>query len=77
MNTEFKKGLTEQEVTDRRRKTGFNELTTEKENLFLKFLGYFKGPILYGVFCCVSSATRHANNRRSHGNCCSLGRRST
>ena len=48
--TDIKKGLTAAEVEERRRKTGFNELTTDKENLFLKFLGYFQGPILYGEF---------------------------
>ncbi|KAG4415117.1 hypothetical protein IFR04_011754 [Cadophora malorum] len=47
MQTDWKKGLTTQEVESRRRKTGWNELTTEKENLFLKFLGFFTGPILY------------------------------
>lgn len=44
------KGLSAEEVENRRRKTGYNELTTEKENMFLKFLGYFKGPILYGKY---------------------------
>lgn len=48
--TDIKKGLDDAEVEQRRKKTGFNELTTEKENLFLKFLGYFQGPILYGEF---------------------------
>ena len=49
LTTDIKQGLTSAEVEERRRKTGFNELTTEKENMFLKFLGYFKGPILYGM----------------------------
>lgn len=48
MNTEMKQGLSESEVELRRKKAGWNELTTEKENMFLKFLGYFQGPILYG-----------------------------
>ena len=48
LNTDIKAGLTSAEVEARRRKTGFNELATEKENMFLKFVGYFKGPILYG-----------------------------
>lgn len=48
LNTDIKTGLTSAEVEERRRKTGWNELTTEKENMFLKFLGYFQGPILYG-----------------------------
>jgi len=47
LTTDMKAGLTSAEVENRRRKTGWNELTTEKENLFLKFLGYFKGPVLY------------------------------
>jgi H+-transporting ATPase len=50
LNTDIKKGLTAAEVEERRRKCGWNELVTEKENLFLKFLGYFQGPILYGEF---------------------------
>lgn len=36
LNTDIKQGLTSAEVEDRRKKTGFNELTTEKENMFLK-----------------------------------------
>ena len=48
LNTDIKQGLTTAQVEERRRKTGFNELTTEKENMFVKFIGYFRGPILYG-----------------------------
>ena len=54
-HTEMSQGLSESEVEQRRKKTGFNELTTEKENMFLKFLSYFQGPILYGMCkspCC-------------------------
>jgi H+-transporting ATPase len=47
LETDMKRGLTTQIVESRRKKTGWNELTTEKENLFLKFLSYFTGPILY------------------------------
>lgn len=50
LNTDWKQGLTSADVEQRRRKTGWNELTTEKENMFLKFLGFFTGPILYGKF---------------------------
>jgi H+-transporting ATPase len=49
LETDMKTGLGSAEVENRRKKTGWNELTTEKENPFLKFLGYFRGPILYGV----------------------------
>jgi H+-transporting ATPase len=48
ITTDIKQGLSSAEVENRRKKTGFNELTSEKENLFLKFLGFFTGPILYG-----------------------------
>jgi H+-transporting ATPase len=48
--TDMKAGLSTTDVEHRRKKTGWNELTTEKENLFLKFLGYFKGPVLYGQY---------------------------
>lgn len=47
LGTDWKQGLTTHDVEQRRKKTGWNELTTEKENLFLKFLGFFTGPILY------------------------------
>lgn len=49
LTTDMKLGLTSADVEARRRKTGWNELTTEKENLFLKFVGFFKGPVLYGM----------------------------
>jgi H+-transporting ATPase len=48
LNTDMKQGLKQHDVELRRKKTGWNELTTEKENMFLKFLSYFTGPILYG-----------------------------
>lgn len=50
LNTDIKAGLTHAEVENRRKRTGFNELATEKENMFLKFIGYFRGPILYGQY---------------------------
>lgn len=54
LNTDIKQGLTSAEVEERRKKAGWNELTTERENMFLKFLGYFRGPILYGLSNCVN-----------------------
>ncbi|KAI9053109.1 hypothetical protein LZ554_003378 [Drepanopeziza brunnea f. sp. 'monogermtubi'] len=47
MNTDWKQGLSTVEVEARRKKTGYNELTTEKENMLKKFIGFFTGPILY------------------------------
>jgi H+-transporting ATPase len=61
LTTDMKAGLRSSDVETRRRKTGWNELTTEKENLFLKFIGFFKGPVLYGTFfsfSCNFSFTR-------------------
>ena len=49
------KGLSEGDVTSRRKASGWNELSTEKENMFLKFVGYFRGPILYGKLCSSKS----------------------
>jgi H+-transporting ATPase len=42
------KGLNDADVQKRRAMFGYNELESPTENLFLKFLGFFKGPILYG-----------------------------
>lgn len=48
LDTDMNRGISESDVENRRRKFGFNELTTEKENMFIKFLTFFTGPILYG-----------------------------
>ncbi|KAF7587672.1 plasma membrane H+-ATPase [Aspergillus hancockii] len=40
-------GLTEAEVLLRRKKYGLNQMKEEKENLFLKFLSYFVGPVQF------------------------------
>ncbi|KAE8374381.1 plasma membrane H+-ATPase Pma1 [Aspergillus bertholletiae] len=47
LNTDIHDGLSAKDVELRRKKVGWNELTEAKENMFLKFLSYFKGPILY------------------------------
>ncbi|KAM0228991.1 hypothetical protein ACHAP5_011783 [Fusarium lateritium] len=46
-DTDIKTGLSSDEVEHRRKISGWNELTSEKENQFAKFLGFFTGPILY------------------------------
>ena len=48
LEADIKQGLSNQDVESRRKRFGWNEITTEKENLFLKFLGFFTGPVLYG-----------------------------
>lgn len=47
LQTDSRVGLTESEVTARRRKYGLNQMKEEKENLVLKFLGFFIGPIQF------------------------------
>ena len=41
-------GLPGSQIEPRRKRGGWNELTTEKTNFFIQFIGYFRGPILYG-----------------------------
>ena len=52
LQTDTRVGLTESEVTQRRRKYGLNQMKEEKENLVLKFLGYFVGPIQFVMEVC-------------------------
>lgn len=47
LNTDTRQGLSDAEVTARRKKYGLNQMKEEKENLILKFLGYFVGPIQF------------------------------
>ncbi|KDN53400.1 putative PMA1-H+-transporting P-type ATPase [Tilletiaria anomala UBC 951] len=47
LETSMQKGVSASDVDKRRLQFGFNELESPSENLFLKFLGFFKGPILY------------------------------
>ncbi|CAD6889306.1 unnamed protein product [Tilletia controversa] len=47
LETSFQTGISESEVHRRRAQFGYNELEAPSENLFLKFLGFFRGPILY------------------------------
>lgn len=47
LQTDTRIGLTETEVSSRRKKYGLNQMKEEKENLILKFLGYFIGPIQF------------------------------
>jgi H+-transporting ATPase len=47
LQTDTRIGLTDAEVHTRRKKYGLNQMKEEKENLILKFLGYFIGPIQF------------------------------
>lgn len=48
LTTDIHKGLGSHEVMNRRRRAGWNELVSEKENPIAKLMSYFRGPILYG-----------------------------
>jgi H+-transporting ATPase len=52
LQTDTTIGLTESEVIARRKKYGMNQMKEEKENLILKFLGYFIGPIQFVMEVC-------------------------
>lgn len=47
LQTDTRVGLTESEVQARRKKYGLNQMKEEKENLILKFFGFFIGPIQF------------------------------
>ncbi|OTB07936.1 hypothetical protein M426DRAFT_8151 [Hypoxylon sp. CI-4A] len=47
LDTDIKDGLSSMEVERRRKFSGWNELSSEKENMILKFIGFFRGPVLY------------------------------
>lgn len=53
LQTDTRIGLTEAEVHARRRKYGMNQMKEEKENLFIKFCGYFIGPIQFVMEVCL------------------------
>ncbi|KAF9438632.1 hypothetical protein BGZ76_006377 [Entomortierella beljakovae] len=55
--TNPQKGLTQEQVADRIRTFGKNELVEAKTNQFLKFLSYFVGPIAFLIqLACIISA---------------------
>jgi len=47
LQTSTRTGLNANEVLVRRKKYGLNQMKEEKENLILKFLGFFVGPIQF------------------------------
>ena len=53
LQTDSRVGLAETEVVARRRKYGLNQMKEEKENLILKFFGYFIGPIQFVMEVCL------------------------
>ena len=76
LDTDIKTGIRSDQVEDRRKATGWNELVAEKENLYFKFLGYFTGPILYGKwFLSLLPTVEHMLMMPvSYGTCRPVGR---
>lgn len=65
LQTDTRAGLSLTEVAARRKKYGPNQMKEEKENLVLKFLGFFVGPIQFvmqvssrSLSCCFTAVTR-------------------
>ena len=59
VNTELRTGLSSHEADSRRKRYGFNEISSEKTNLLKQFMGYFTGPILYGMSICITLLVVH------------------
>ncbi|WVQ79755.1 plasma-membrane proton-efflux P-type ATPase [Cryptococcus sp. DSM 104549] len=47
LETDRQKGLSSGDIEERRKVAGWNELESPTENQFVKFISYFRGPILY------------------------------
>lgn len=72
LEADIQTGITESDVQARRKKFGPNEIVTEKENMFLKFLGFFQGPVLYSKYPLRVPFADHviADHHRSYGSRC-------
>ncbi|GAA5999350.1 plasma-membrane proton-efflux P-type ATPase [Rhodotorula paludigena] len=49
LHTDHRQGLDGGEIDKRRGQYGYNELESPHENQLLKFIGFFRGPILYAM----------------------------
>ena len=56
LETDIHQGVSESDVPRRRAMFGYNELESPHENLVLKFIGFFRGPILYVMELAVALA---------------------
>lgn len=68
LRTDTRLGLSSAEVLTRRKKYGLNQMKEEKENLILKFLGFFIGPIQFvmEVSQFINNCTRPGAQTFSH-----------
>ena len=60
LHTDVQQGLPSAEVDKRRATFGWDELQSQDENQILKFISYFRGPILYvmELAVCLSAGLR-------------------
>ena len=56
LETDIFQGISESDVHARRAQFGFNELESPHENQIIKFIGFFRGPILYVMELAVGLA---------------------
>ena len=72
LQTSTRTGLSSADVATRRKKYGLNQMKEEKENLVLKFLGFFIGPIQFVMevsdffFLCAISSTQLSQRVLAH-----------
>lgn len=66
LQTSTRTGLSAADVQTRRKKYGLNQMKEEKENLVLKFLGFFIGPIQF-VMEVSQAVTNTLNSTRLFG----------
>ncbi|KZT71324.1 plasma-membrane proton-e [Daedalea quercina L-15889] len=60
LGTDMRQGLRSSDIEQRRAAVGWNELQSQDENQILKFISYFRGPILYvmELAVCLSAGLR-------------------
>lgn len=69
LETDIRQGLPASAIEPRRKRSGWNELATEKENPIIQFIGYFRGPILYGEFPSSNCRFPGRSMALKHGQC--------
>jgi H+-transporting ATPase len=75
LQTDTRVGLTESEVLARRKKYGLNQMKEEKENLILKFFGFFIGPIQFVMEVSIQIppvSPTHVYTHQSENSACKL-----
>ncbi|WFC98377.1 P-type H(+)-exporting transporter [Malassezia yamatoensis] len=56
LETDVHQGISESDVARRRQMFGYNELESPHKNMFVEFIGFFRGPVLYVMELAVALA---------------------